>query len=135
VRQDDAQGAVAPRQGAVRPLGGAAVRITGGLLGDWQRRNREATIPHAITQLHKAHRAGLAAVRPRRRFTDFHHAAMEVIARGLDDWGLLPVSVDEALSPRASSTAATWSAASATSWAWTCTTAPGPGARPTRARG
>ncbi|MEU4575521.1 aminopeptidase P family protein [Nonomuraea sp. ATR24] len=46
----------------------------------------------------KAHRAGLAAVAPGRRFTDFHHAAMEVIARGLDDWGLLPVSVDEALS-------------------------------------
>ncbi|MEV4013635.1 aminopeptidase P family protein [Nonomuraea angiospora] len=46
----------------------------------------------------KAHRAGLAAVGPGRRFTDFHHAAMEVIARGLDDWGLLPVSVDEALS-------------------------------------
>ncbi|WP_431923087.1 aminopeptidase P family protein [Nonomuraea jabiensis] len=46
----------------------------------------------------QAHRAGLAAVGPGRRFTDFHHAAMEVIARGLDDWGLLPVSVDEALS-------------------------------------
>ena len=46
----------------------------------------------------KAHRAGLAAVGPGRRFTDFHHAAMEVIAYGLADWGLLPVSVDEALS-------------------------------------
>ncbi|MEU5722252.1 aminopeptidase P family protein [Micromonospora sp. NPDC047738] len=46
----------------------------------------------------QAHRAGLAAVGPGRRFTDFHHAAMEVIARGLADWGLLPVSVDEALS-------------------------------------
>jgi Xaa-Pro aminopeptidase len=46
----------------------------------------------------RAHRAGLAAVAPGRRFTDFHHAAMEVIAYGLADWGLLPVSVDEALS-------------------------------------
>ncbi|MFE9654397.1 aminopeptidase P family protein [Micromonospora sp. NPDC006431] len=46
----------------------------------------------------QAHRAGLAAVGPGRRFTDFHHAAMEVIARGLADWGLLSVSVDEALS-------------------------------------
>ncbi|MFU8875953.1 aminopeptidase P family protein [Micromonospora sp. SL4-19] len=46
----------------------------------------------------RAHRAGLAAVGPGRRFTDFHHASMEVIARGLADWGLLPVSVDEALS-------------------------------------
>ncbi|GAA4621742.1 aminopeptidase P family protein [Actinoallomurus vinaceus] len=46
----------------------------------------------------KAHRAGMAAVAPGRRFSDFHHAAMEVIAHGLADWGLLPVSVDEALS-------------------------------------
>ncbi|MFC6356820.1 aminopeptidase P family protein [Luethyella okanaganae] len=45
-----------------------------------------------------AHRAGLAAVRPGRAFSDFHRAAMEVIAAGLHDWGLLPVSVDEALS-------------------------------------
>ncbi|MGW0803910.1 aminopeptidase P N-terminal domain-containing protein [Nonomuraea sp. NPDC002799] len=48
----------------------------------------------------RAHRAGLAQVAPGRRFTDFHHAAMEVIARGLHGWGLLPVSVDEALSER-----------------------------------
>jgi Xaa-Pro aminopeptidase len=47
----------------------------------------------------KSHRAGLAAVGPGRKFTDFHYASMEVIARGLADWGLLPVSVDEALSP------------------------------------
>ena len=47
----------------------------------------------------KSHRAGLAAVRPGRAFSDFHLAAMEVIATGLHDWGLLPVSVDEALSP------------------------------------
>ncbi len=47
----------------------------------------------------KAHRAGLAAVGPGRPWTDFHHASMEVIANGLSDWGLLPVSVDEALSP------------------------------------
>ncbi|ROR80876.1 Xaa-Pro aminopeptidase [Plantibacter flavus] len=46
-----------------------------------------------------SHRAGMAAVRPGRDFTDFHHAAMEVIAQGLHDWDLLPVSVDEALSP------------------------------------
>ncbi|MEU9794545.1 aminopeptidase P family protein [Streptomyces sparsogenes] len=48
----------------------------------------------------RAHRAGLAAVRPGRDFADFHTAAMEVVARGLADWGLLPVSVDEALSPQ-----------------------------------
>lgn len=48
----------------------------------------------------RAHRAGLAQVGPGHAFTDFHHAAMEVIAQGLHDWGLLPVSVDEALSPQ-----------------------------------
>jgi len=46
----------------------------------------------------KSHRAGLAEVRPGRDFSDFHRASMEVIANGLHDWGLLPVSVDEALS-------------------------------------
>ncbi|MFG2074859.1 aminopeptidase P family protein [Nonomuraea maritima] len=46
----------------------------------------------------RAHLAGLAEVAPGRPFTAFHHACMEVIARGLHDWGLLPVSVDEALS-------------------------------------
>lgn len=48
----------------------------------------------------RAHRAGLDAVGPRREWADFHTASMEVVARGLDDWGLLPVSVDEALSPK-----------------------------------
>lgn len=48
----------------------------------------------------KAHRAGLAQVRAGNLFTDFHHASMEVIAQGLFDWGVLPVSVDEALSPQ-----------------------------------
>jgi Xaa-Pro aminopeptidase len=47
----------------------------------------------------KAHRAGLDAVRPGQLWADFTYAAMEVIVRGLADWGLLTVSVDEALSP------------------------------------
>lgn len=47
----------------------------------------------------KSHRAGLAAVTPGRVFADFHAEALRVIAEGLHDWGLLPVSVDEALSP------------------------------------
>jgi Xaa-Pro aminopeptidase len=47
----------------------------------------------------KAHRAGLAEVGPGKPWTAFHHAAMAVIAQGLHDWGLLPVSVAEALSP------------------------------------
>ena len=48
----------------------------------------------------RSHRAGLAAVGPGRGFGDFFEACMEVIASGLHDWGLLPVSVDEALSPQ-----------------------------------
>ncbi|TDO69581.1 hypothetical protein EV651_101626 [Kribbella sp. VKM Ac-2571] len=33
---------------------GLSVELTGGLLHDWQQRNRRATIPHAITELRKA---------------------------------------------------------------------------------
>lgn len=46
----------------------------------------------------RAHRAALEAVQPGRLWADFHAAAMEVLAQGLADWGMLPVSVDEALS-------------------------------------
>ncbi|MBT0771557.1 aminopeptidase P N-terminal domain-containing protein [Kineosporia sp. J2-2] len=46
-----------------------------------------------------SHRAGMAAVRPGALYSDFHFASMEVLADGLSDWGLLPVSVDEALAP------------------------------------
>lgn len=46
-----------------------------------------------------SHRAGMAQVRAGNTYSDFHFASMEVLARGLDDWGLLGVSVDEALSP------------------------------------
>ncbi|MFG3341223.1 aminopeptidase P family protein [Glycomyces sp. NPDC048151] len=48
----------------------------------------------------KAHSAGMAQIRPGVEYLDFHYAAMEVIAQGLHDWGLLQVSVDEALSPQ-----------------------------------
>ena len=48
----------------------------------------------------RAHRAGLARIRPGTEYLDFHFAAMEVVAQGLHDWDLLPVSVDEALSPQ-----------------------------------
>lgn len=46
----------------------------------------------------RSHRAGLAAVQPGKPWADFHAASMEVLAQGLSDWGVLPVSVDEALS-------------------------------------
>jgi Xaa-Pro aminopeptidase len=46
-----------------------------------------------------AHHAALAAVRPGAAYMDFHTAAMRVLAGGLRDWGLLPVSPEEALEP------------------------------------
>lgn len=62
------------------------------------------TFSNAQRQVHdlveKSHRAGLAAVQPGRLWADFHAACMEVLAEGLHDWGMLPVSVDEALSER-----------------------------------
>ncbi len=48
--------------------------------------------------VHKAHVAALAEVRPGRAYGDFQATALKVLAEGLHDWGLLPVSVDEALS-------------------------------------
>jgi len=46
-----------------------------------------------------AQQAGIDAVRPGVPFLAAHHAAMSVIAHGLEDMGLLPVSAEEALSP------------------------------------
>ncbi|OUE05848.1 Xaa-Pro aminopeptidase 1 [Clavibacter michiganensis subsp. michiganensis] len=57
----------------------------------------EQRLVHDIVE--RSHRAGLEAVAPGRPLVDFHHASMEVIAQGLHDLGILPVSVDEALSP------------------------------------
>ena len=45
----------------------------------------------------EAQTRGIEAVRPGEPFRGAHHAAMDVLAHGLDDLGLLPVSVDEAL--------------------------------------
>jgi Xaa-Pro aminopeptidase len=46
-----------------------------------------------------AQQAGIDAVRPGVPFLAAHNAAMSVIAHGLEDLGLLPVSAEEALSP------------------------------------
>jgi Xaa-Pro aminopeptidase len=46
-----------------------------------------------------AQQAGIDAVRPGAAFRAPHEAAMRVLAHGLDDLGLLPVPVEEALSP------------------------------------
>ncbi|RLV49753.1 aminopeptidase P family protein [Nocardioides mangrovicus] len=45
----------------------------------------------------EAQTQGIAAVQVGATFRGAHHAAMDVLAHGLDDLGLLPVSVDEAL--------------------------------------
>ncbi|MDU0287990.1 Xaa-Pro aminopeptidase [Saccharothrix longispora] len=47
----------------------------------------------------RASAAALAVVRPGAEYREFHREAMRVLAEGLHDWGLLPVSVDEALDP------------------------------------
>ncbi len=49
--------------------------------------------------VYAAQDAGIQAVRPDVPFSAAHEAAMKVLAHGLDDLGLLPVPVDEALSP------------------------------------
>ena len=46
-----------------------------------------------------AQQAGIDVVRPGAGFRDPHEAAMSVIAHGLEDLGLLPVSAEEALAP------------------------------------
>ena len=43
--------------------------------------------------------AAFAVAKPGTRFRDIHGAAMEVIAQRLEEWGLLPVSAEEALAP------------------------------------
>lgn len=46
-----------------------------------------------------AQRAGMAAARPGAKFADVHQAAVTVVAEHLAEWGLLPVSAEEALDP------------------------------------
>lgn len=46
-----------------------------------------------------AQQAGIDALRPGARFLVAHEAAMDVLAHGLEDMGLLPVSAEEALDP------------------------------------
>lgn len=43
--------------------------------------------------------AAFCAASPGRRFRDIHDAAMEVLATRLETWGILPVSIREALAP------------------------------------
>jgi Xaa-Pro aminopeptidase len=51
------------------------------------------------TLVFQAQEAGMAALRPGEPFLAGHHAAMSVLAHGLEDLDLLPVSAEEALDP------------------------------------
>jgi Xaa-Pro aminopeptidase len=47
--------------------------------------------------VYAAQEAGIAAVKPGARWRDIHRATMTVIAHGLAEWGLLPVTAEESL--------------------------------------
>ena len=49
--------------------------------------------------VYEAQQAGMAAARPGAKFTDVHKAAVAVIARRLEEWGILPISAEESLAP------------------------------------
>lgn len=46
-----------------------------------------------------AQQAGFEAAKPGVTYSEIHHACMRVLAEHLYDWGILPVSVEESLSP------------------------------------
>ncbi|OYO21521.1 Xaa-Pro aminopeptidase [Enemella dayhoffiae] len=62
-----------------------------GRFSDTQREVYEAVL--------EAQQAGIDAARAGARFLDVHNAAIAVIAKHLHQWGILPVSVKEALDP------------------------------------
>jgi Xaa-Pro aminopeptidase len=49
--------------------------------------------------VHRSQQAGIDIIRPGTAFDDVHQACMRVLAEGLADLGILPVSVDEAMDP------------------------------------
>ncbi|NCX33301.1 MAG: aminopeptidase P family protein [Actinobacteria bacterium] len=49
------------------------------------------------TLVYEAQKAGMEAVKPGAKFRDFHHAAMAVIAKGLEEMGVLPIPAEESL--------------------------------------
>lgn len=51
------------------------------------------------SSVYKAQLAGFEAVRLGGTYSDIHHACMRSLAQDLHDWGVLPVSVEESLSP------------------------------------
>jgi Xaa-Pro aminopeptidase len=49
--------------------------------------------------VYEAQQAAIATIKPGAKFRDFHRAAQEVIAKGLAEWGVLPISAEESLDP------------------------------------
>lgn len=99
---------------------------TNGKFTDFQKKLYQAVLD--------SQQAGFEAAKPGATYSDIHHACMRVIAERLHDWGILPVDVEESLSPEASSTAVGSRAAWHTTWGSTCTTARRRGTSRTKAR-
>jgi len=49
--------------------------------------------------VYEAQKAGMKAVKSGAKFRDFHVAASEVLARGLEEMGVLPIPAQESLKP------------------------------------
>jgi len=49
--------------------------------------------------VYEAQRAGFAAVKPGAKFADINRASQEVLAKGLEEMGVLPVSAEESMQP------------------------------------
>lgn len=64
---------------------------TSGRFTDFQKKLYQAVLD--------SQQAGFEAARPGATYSDIHHACMRVIAERLHDWGILPVDVEESLSP------------------------------------
>lgn len=64
---------------------------TNGKFTDFQKKLYQAVLD--------AQQAGFEAAQPGATYSDIHHACMRVIAQHLHDWGILPVDVEESLSP------------------------------------
>ena len=64
---------------------------TNGKFTDFQKKLYQAVLD--------SQQAGFEAARPGATYSDIHHACMRVIAERLHDWGILPVDVEESLSP------------------------------------
>ena len=51
------------------------------------------------TLVYEAQEAGIKAVKPGAKYRDFHNAAMAVLAKGLEEMGVLPIPAAESLKP------------------------------------